>query len=178
FTPAAGETVTFGSDCDDPINREWKRVFVSTDKSLHVLTEDGAPVLSVPRLQDRRKDRYAVLLGKLENPERYFAYYTLTSPWWGLAEPAEFKSTPIHFHEYDTSGRELAHRSFLRLPYPADSYAKALFGAVTPMTEAAALVGASRYLRWDARRKGSTRKPVLLNYLEHIQCDSRSTYAC
>ena len=53
------------------------------------------------------------------------------------------------------------------VPYPADSYAKALFGAVTPMTEAAALVGASRYLRWEARRKGSTRKPVLLDYLEN-----------
>ncbi len=35
------------------------------------------------------------------------------------------------------------------------------------MTEAAALVGASRYLRWEARRKGGTRKPVLLHYLEN-----------
>jgi hypothetical protein len=35
------------------------------------------------------------------------------------------------------------------------------------MTEAAALVGASRYLRWEARRKGGTRKPVLLDYLEN-----------
>ena len=75
FTPAAGETVTFGSSCDDQINREWKRVFVSTDKSLHVLTEDGAPVLSVPRVQDRQKDKYLVVLGGLENPERYFAWY-------------------------------------------------------------------------------------------------------
>ena len=167
FTPAAGETVTYGSSCDDLFNREWKRVFVSTDKSLHVLTEDGAPVLSVPRVQDRQKDRYTVAIGGLENPERYFASYGLTSPWWSVAEPAEFKSTPVHFHEYDTSGRELAHRSFLLLPYPADSYANALFGAVTPMTEAAVLVGASHFLRWDARRKGSTRKPVLLNYLEN-----------
>ena len=46
FTPAAGETVTYGSSCEDLFNREWKRVFVSTDKSFHVLTEDGAPVLS------------------------------------------------------------------------------------------------------------------------------------
>ncbi len=118
FTPAAGETVTYGNSCDDLFNREWKRVFVSTDKSFHVLTEDGAPVFSVPRVQDRQKGRYTVRLGKLENPERYFASYGLTSPWWGLAEPAEFKSTPIHFCEYDTSGRELAHRSFLLLPYP------------------------------------------------------------
>jgi hypothetical protein len=169
FTPAAGETVTFGNACVDLFNREWKRVFVSTDKSLHVLTEDGAPVLSVPRVQYRQKDRYIVALGGLENPERYFASYGLTSQYYSLAEPAEFKSTPVHFHEYDTSGRELAHRGFLRLPYPADSYVNALFGAVTPMTEAAALVSASRFLRWDARLKGSIGKPVLLLYLENIR---------
>jgi hypothetical protein len=169
FTPAAGETVTYGSPCEDQIDREWKRVFVSTDKTLHVLMEDGAPVLSVPRVQDRQKDKYFVVLGGLEKPERYFASYGPTALAWSLAEPAEFKSTPFHFHEYDTSGRELAHRSGLRLPPPAASYAKALFGAVTPMTEAAALVGASRYLRWEARRKGGTRKPVLLEYLENIQ---------
>jgi hypothetical protein len=34
------------------------------------------------------------------------------------------------------------------------------------MTEAAALVGASRYLRSEARASGSTRKPVLLDDLE------------
>ena len=149
FTPAAGETVTFGNSCEDLFNREWKRVFVSTDKSFHVLTEDGAPVLSVPRVQDRQKDRYIVSrwAGK---PGTLLRLIWTDSPWWSLAEPAEFKSTPIHFHEYDTSGRELAHRSFLLLPYPADSYANALFGAVTPMTEAAAIVGALRFLRWEA----------------------------
>ncbi len=141
FTPAAGETVTFGNDCDDQLNREWKRVFVSTDKSLHVLTEDGAPVLSIPRVQDRQRDQYLVHLGRLENPERLFAWYALMG---SLMEPAEYKSTPLHFHEYDTSGHELAHRSFLLRPNPAASYAKAFFGAITPMTEAAALVGASR----------------------------------
>ena len=169
FTPAAGETVTYGSFCEDQINREWKRVFVSTDKSFHVLMEDGAPVLSIPRVQDRQKDKYFVGLGRLVNPERYFASYGPTAPSWSLAEPAEVGSTPIHFHEYDTSGRELAHRGFLRRLCPADSYANALFGAVTPMTEAAALVGASRYLRWEARLKGSTRKPVLLEYLQNTR---------
>ena len=144
FTPAAGETVTYGSSCDDQLNREWKRVFVSTDKSLHVLTEDGAPVLSVPRVQDRQKDKYTRPSRRAGKPGTLLRLVCTDSPYWSLAEPAEFKSTPFHFHEYDTSGRELAHRSFLLLPYPAASYAKALFGAVTPMTEAAALVGASR----------------------------------
>ena len=35
------------------------------------------------------------------------------------------------------------------------------------MTEAAALVGASRYLRWEARRNGTNCKPVLLEYLQN-----------
>ncbi len=166
FTPAAGETVTYGSFCDDLFHREWKRVFVGTDKSFHVLTEDGAPVFSVPRVQDRQNDKYLFSVGGLENPERYFVQYG-TNWYWLLAEPGEYKSIPYHLHEYDTSGRELAHRSGLKLLLPADSYAKALFGAVTPMTEAAALVGAARYLRWEARRNGSTRKPVLLIYLEN-----------
>src|SRR5262249_41144918 len=86
-----------------------------------------------------------------------------------FAEPAEFESTSFYLHEYDTSGRELAHRSGRRRPNPAASYAKALFGVVTPMTEAAALVGASRYLRWEARRNGSTRRPLLLDYFENIR---------
>jgi hypothetical protein len=42
-----------------------------------------------------------------------------------------------------------------------------LFGLVTPMTEVATLVGASRYLRSEARLQGSLRKPVLLDYLEN-----------
>ena len=166
FTPAAGETVIYGRIPRVPMDREKKRVFVSTDKSFHFLREDGAPVLSVPMVQDRPKDRYTVTLGMLENPERYFAFY-LSYRHNSLAEPGELKSTPFHFHEYDTSGHELAHRSGLQLPHAADSYANALFGAVTPMTEAAVLVGASRYLRWEARRKGSTWKPVLLEYLEN-----------
>jgi hypothetical protein len=166
FTPAAGETVIRGLIPRLPMDREKKRVFVSTDKSFHFLREDGAPVLSVPTVQDRPKDRYTVTLGVLENPERYFAFY-LSHMHNLLAEPGEFKSTPFHYHEFDTSGHELAHRSGLQRPYPADSYADALFGAVTPMTEAAALVGATRYLRWEARRQGSNRKPKLLEYLEN-----------
>ncbi len=111
---------------------------------VHVLTEDGTPVLSVPRVQDRQKDKYPVSSRQAGKPGSLLRLVSMLAVG-SLAEPAEFKSTPFHFHEYDTSGHELAHRSVLQLPYPAASYAKALFGAVTPMTEAAALVGASRY---------------------------------
>ncbi len=56
----------------------------------------------------------------------------------------------------------------LRLPFPADSYAKALFGLVTPMTEAASLVGASRYLRSQARiAREAPGSPCFSSYLEN-----------
>jgi hypothetical protein len=167
FAPAAGETVTFGRSCGDPLNREWRRILVSTDKSLHYLKADGTPVLSVPRVYDRRKYEYLVFLGKLENPERYFAWYR-SMPSGSLAEPEEFKATPFHLHEYDIAGREVAHRTNPQVPYPSASYAKALFGLITPMTEAAILYGASRYLRSEARSQGGTRQPVLLTYLDNI----------
>jgi len=166
FTPPAGETVTFGRECGDALNRKWERVLVSTDKSLHFLTEEGAAVVSFPRAHDGRKDGYLVFLGKLEKPERYFAYYR---SWGFLAEPEEHKTSLFHLHEYDAAGRELARRSDPQLPYPAPSYAKALFGLVTPMTEATTMVGTSQYLRSEARLQGGTRQPVLLTYLENIR---------
>jgi hypothetical protein len=49
------------------------------------------------------------------------------------------------------------------------SYAKALFGLATPMVEAATLVGASQYLRSEARLQGNTDKPVLLDYLNNTR---------
>jgi hypothetical protein len=168
FRPTAGETVTFGRACGDHLHRQWKRILVSTDKSFHFLTEDGAPLLSVPRVHDRQKYEYLVFLGKLENPERYFAWYR-SMVWGSLVEPEEFKAAPFHLHEYDAAGREFARRTDPQIPYPAASYANALFGLVTPMTEAATLVGASRYLRSEARLRGSTRQPVLLTYLDNTR---------
>jgi hypothetical protein len=166
FTPPAGETVTFGRACGDHLDQEWKRILVSTDKSLHFLKEDGVPVLSVPRVYDRQNYEYLVFLGKLENPERFFAWYR-SMVFGSLVEPKEFKATPFHLHEYDTAGREVAHRTDPQIPYPTASYAKAFFGLVTPMTEVTILYGASRYLRSEARSQGSTRQPVLLSYLDN-----------
>jgi len=158
FTPAAGETVTFAI--------RWReRVVVSTDKSFHVLTKEGSPVVSVPRAFDFEK--YGnVIVGRFENPGRYFVWYELS--YW-VREPEEYKTEPSHLLEYDDAGRELARRTVPPFPYPAASYARALFGLSTPMTEAATLVGASRYLRSEARSKGSTQKPALLGYLDDIR---------
>jgi hypothetical protein len=167
FTPAAGEMVLFGRPCGDPLDAKWRRILVSTDKSLDVLQKDGTPVLSVPRVYDRQKYEYLVHLGRLDNPERYFAWYrSLVSG--SLVEPEEFRVAPFHPHEYDTSGRKVAHRTDPQVPYPPASYAKAFFGLVTPMSEAATLVGVSRYLRSESRLEGSIRQPVLLSYLDNI----------
>jgi hypothetical protein len=55
------------------------------------------------------------------------------------------------------------------IPYPATSYAQALYGLVTPMAEAATLVGTSKYVRSLARANGSTQKYSLIDYLEGIE---------
>jgi hypothetical protein len=166
FTPPAGETVTYGRECSDALDRKWELVLVSTDKSFHFLTEEGVPVVSFPRAHDCQEHGYVGILGKLEKPERYFAYYR---SWGSLTEPKESMAIPFHLHEYDAAGGELVRRTDPQLPYPTASYAKALFGLVTPMTEAATLVGASQYLRREARLQGSTRQPVLLSYLENVR---------
>jgi hypothetical protein len=166
FTPATGETVTFGRPCGDPLHRDWWRILVSTDKSLHILKGNGTPVLSIPRVYDRQRYEYLAFLGKLENPDRYFAWYRSMESG-SLLEPEEFQALPFHLHEYDAAGREIAHRTDKPLPYAAASYTKALFGLITPMAEAATLYGAARHVRAEARLQGSTHLPVLLTYLDN-----------
>jgi hypothetical protein len=167
FAPAAGEIITFGRPCGDAANHNWRRILVSTDKSLCFLKEDGTPVLSVPRVYDRQKYEFLVYLGKLDNPERYFVWYrSLVSG--SLLEPEEFRAAPFHLHEYDATGHEIACRTDPQVPYAPASYANAFFGLVTPMTEAAILVSGSRCLRSQARLQGSIRQPVLLTYLDNI----------
>jgi hypothetical protein len=161
FAPVAGETVTFARWWSDDLDTRPPLVVVSTDKSVHLLTEEGSPVVSVPRDPEKHK---LILVGLLENPERYFVWYLPSPP---LLEPEAYKTSPSFLHEYDVAGRELAQRTVPPPPYPAAPYAAALFGLVTPMTEAATLVGASQYLRSEARLNGSSRKPVLLDYLEN-----------
>jgi hypothetical protein len=132
-----------------------------------VLTEDGTPAVWLPRVHDCKEHQHVPVLGLLENPERYFVLYYFL-PFELLVEPGEYRTVPIHFHEYDLAGNELRELSS-RLPCVATPSAKALFGLATPLTEAAALVGTSRYLRWEARSQGSTHKPVLLGFLDSIR---------
>jgi hypothetical protein len=163
YTCARGETVR--------AVREWNQsgkrtvVVVGTDKSFHILTEKGSAVASLPRALDCEK--YGpVFVGQFEDPHRYFVWYHLRL--W-LREPEEYMADPSHLFEYDDTGRELARRTVPPFPYPTSSEAEALYGPVTPMAEAATLVGASRFVRSVDRSKGSTQKSSLNDYLEGIQ---------
>jgi hypothetical protein len=165
FTPRAGDTVAWTDIYRDYLTK-WEAVVVSTEKSFYFLTGEGSPLVSFPRVQDR--DGRLVDLGKLDNPVRYYAWH-YPSPEASLQGPEESKAAAFDLHEYDANGRELVHRHDRQLPYPEASYAKALFGLATPMTEAAALVGVSQYLRSEWRSNGSRHLPVLLESLANTR---------
>jgi hypothetical protein len=160
FTPALGETVTCAHRWRD-LDTERQLIVVATDRSVHFLRASGSPLVFIPR--DYEKHKF-VLVGLLEKPERYFAWYP-TRPW--LVEPQDYKTASGYLYVYDRAGHELVRQTAPPPPFRSASYARSLFGLLTPMTEAATLVGAMRYLRSEARLQGSTHKPVLLDYLEN-----------
>jgi hypothetical protein len=160
FTPAAGETVLWASRWQDKREKESLAI-VSTDQSVHVLTEAGARVVAVSRDCDRQRYRVGSV-GRLEDPQRYAFWY---APLWCL-ELEEFQATPPSLREYDAAGREVARRTLPKAPRLEPSYAEALFGLVTPLTEAASLVGANRYMRSEARATGGRDEWVIQYLLE------------
>jgi hypothetical protein len=162
FTPARGETVTSAEWWRD-LDTRRRFIVVSTDCSIHFLKEDGRSLVSIPR--DYEQHRF-VQVGLLEKPDRFFAWYP-PRPW--LVEPEDFQTTPSYLYVYDSAGHELAGSTVPPHPFPPAPYAQVLFGLVTPMTEAASLVGASRFLRSEARAGGSKRKFALLDYLENCR---------
>jgi hypothetical protein len=160
FTPAGGETVTSAGWWRD-VDKQRQLIVVTTDRSIHFLKEDGSRVVSIPREYETHQ---FVLVGQLEKPDRFFAWYP-SRPW--LVEPQDYQTASNYLCVYDAAGRELACSAAPPLPFPPAPYANVLFGLVTPMTEAATLVGASRYLRSEAQLQGGTHKSVLLDYLEN-----------
>jgi hypothetical protein len=144
FTPPEGETVVWVNRLQD---RREKRALavVTTDQSVHVLTEAGAPVVSAPRAFDR--PRWVVSVVRLENPERYVFRYGPAQ----CLEPEEALTTPIYLVEYDTAGRELSRRALPQRSDTRSSYAAALFGLVTPPAELATLAGGLTHLRSQGR---------------------------
>jgi hypothetical protein len=165
FVPAAGETVGFASRWSDALDKKRTGLVISTNKSIHFLTVAGVPVVSVPRLHDSTRS-LPVLAGPLEQPERFCVRYPSYFEWTTVLEPDQYRSLTYEQYEYDRAGRELRHQTLPPIAYPNASYAQALYGLVTPMTEAALLVETSCSLRREAREQGGTRKHVLLHELD------------
>ncbi len=166
FAPAAEETVAYSEWWKGGLDDNKKLAVISTDRSFHFLTETGEPVVTVPRAYGT-KHGYVIGVGMLESPARYFVWYR-TWPFEPSLGPEEYRSKVFHLYEYDLAGKELADLD--HQPRSAEaSYAKALFGLATPMTEAATLVGLSESLRSQVRSEGRAHKPVLLDYLFSIR---------
>jgi hypothetical protein len=155
FTAPEGETVLWAGRWRDP-REKGALVVVNTDRSVHVLTAAGGPVVSVPKALGPAMARLRNV-GRLEAPERYVIGYGPPN----FQSPVEYGTTPSYMLEYDAAGHELARRLLPPPPRVKPSYAEVLFGLATPPTEAAALVGSSWYWRWEARSTGSTEEPVL-----------------
>lgn len=172
FAPAAGETVLWAYRWNDE-ERKLSVAFVGTDRSIHVVSETGSRLLSVPLAYDR--ESYQIVnLGRLEKPERYWIWY---EPAWYKGLEAQ-ETMPGICIVYDAAGRELSPRQIvaprpglarhiiLRFPPPAQpSTVQAWFGLVTPPAEAAVLMGAKGYLDLEARADNGTEVPVLLQFL-------------
>jgi hypothetical protein len=160
FTAPEGETVLWASRWHDR-REDASLAVVSTDRSVHVLTTAGVPVVSVPRAFDPEKFRLRSV-GRLESPERYVFWYGPPA----FQGPDGYATTPSHVLEYAAGGRELARRELSPPPRAEPSSAEALFGLATSPTEAVTLVGGSRSLRWKARSTGGKDQPLLLELLE------------
>jgi hypothetical protein len=161
FTPPEGETVLWATRWRDR-REKGALVVVSTDQSVHVLTEAGTPLASVPKAYDSESQRLQTV-GWLADRERYVLRY---GPWQFLAAD-EYGTVPTSVREHDAAGHETGHRTLPPLPDAEPSPAEALFGLATPPTEAAALVGTSRGLRREARSSGGEEQSVLLELVEY-----------
>ena len=161
FVPAVGEVVTSAGWWKDIHVTGRQLIVVSTNCSVCFLKADGSPLVTILKSNHFQTVMH---VGFLEKPTRYFVWY-LPQP--GLVEPRDFRAAPSDLYVYDSAGHELDHQTVPPPHYPVASSARALFGLVTPMSEAATLLAASRHLRSQASRGGNNEKPVLLDYLEN-----------
>jgi hypothetical protein len=160
FTPAEGETVLWATPWRD-LREKATLAIVNTDRSVHILTEAGEPVVSVPLVHDAGGRRLRSV-GRLQDPERFVFRYGPTQ----FVPPEEFGTVSDFLLEYDGAGREIARQTLPRLPAVEPSAAEALFGLGTPPTEAVTLIGTSWALRREARATGCREEWLLLDLLE------------
>jgi hypothetical protein len=147
FIPARGETVIWAGKWKDPKEKQ-SLTMVSTDKTVHVLTEAGSQVFSVPLAFNREQYR---LRGARRLDDRRFSF------WYGRPWPPDLRVAdlaPCYLLEYSPDGRELTRQAVPQPPRPEPPFGMALLGLVTPMTEAAGLIGGMRYMQSEARSTG------------------------
>jgi hypothetical protein len=144
FTPAQGQSVLWAVPWKDE-KRKLSLAVVGTDRSVHVVTESGAPVFAAPRVYDLQSHG-SVRVGRLEDPQRFVVWY---EPSWYL-RPGAGRDMPSCLVEYDLAGREIARRMVPPRPLADSASALPLFGLVTPPAEAAVLLGAVRQGLWEA----------------------------
>jgi hypothetical protein len=160
FTPAEGETVLWATPWRD-LREKATLAIVKTDRSVHILTEAGEPVVSVPLARDAGGQRLRSV-GRLQDPERFVFRYGPTQ----FVPPEEYGRLSGFFLEYDAAGREIVRQILPTLPTVEPSPAETVFGLATPPTEAVALIGTSWGLRREARATGGREEWVLLDVLE------------
>jgi hypothetical protein len=164
FAPAAGETVAFAGWWQ----QDHKRfAVISTDRAFHIVSPTATRLATLPRSPGTREEGYLAGVGLLTTPEHYFVWYRML-PFEPSLGPAEYRSKMLHLYEYDLMGQEVARFDY-QAPTAAAAPAKALFGFITPITEAATLASLPEYLRKEVRLAGRTHKPVLLDYLASIR---------
>jgi hypothetical protein len=150
FVPAKGESVLWASRWEDEKDKQ-SLAFVGTDRSIHVVDDEGTRVLTIPLAQELAG--YQVeSVGRLDNPTRYWVWY---EPAWYLSLD-RLETMPAFVAMYDSSGREISPRQELaprpgyargikpRTPPVEASVAHAWLGLLTPPAEAAVLVGMTR----------------------------------
>jgi hypothetical protein len=169
FVPAAGETVRWAGRWEDE-KLKASLAFVTTDRAVYALEEDGSQVFSAPLAFD--PDSYRCSAGRLEGPRRYWVWYF--PQWYRGFEVTQ--TTPPVLVEYDAAGGEMARRTLPPLPqttaafFPPvpevePSYGQAVFGPVTPPAEAAVLVGTTQALFSDLRAHRGREMWLLLQFL-------------
>jgi hypothetical protein len=170
FTPAEGEKVLWANPWQDEAQKQ-ALVFVGTDRSFHVLDEEGTQLLAAPRAYDLRTYRIT-RAGRLANPPRYWVWY---EPAWFLALET-LETMPAYVVEYDSARREASrrqeapcpasiHNVTMPLPIVEPSQALAWFGPVTSPAEAAFFTATRRHLESEVRDSGGTQTPLLLQFL-------------
>jgi hypothetical protein len=171
FVAHAGETILWASRLRHE-KPEVKLAGVATDKSVHVLDQEGSRVFSAPWTYDRERHHLRAVT-RLEEPLRYRVLY---SPRWYL-ELETLETLSEYVVEYDSAGREINRYTqpprpqitgyFLKplLPLAEPSYRQVSFGLVTSPAEGAVLVRATRHLFSVLRSEQGTKMWLLLQFL-------------